>query len=364
MRFSVAPMARLFISHATTDRKFVEQELLGLLGALGFEPWFAEDDIQTSEQWERSILGALESSRWFILVMSPRSAKSEWVKDEISWAIDNRPELIIPILLEDCDPHRFHIRIKRIQSLDFRKNTKEAREKLIKLLIEKEYKPVLRESDTSYSHLNKSRKFWTPFIEGGLQIVLGRFREFDAFEQSGVLGVGDAIAMTELKSHIESIGFSGIPISFADRLDGDSLKTNLVLLGGPDANRLTREAAKRINSTLTFGNPDRYEIALYDGTNGRAFVPRRNIKGAVENDFGIILLCKNPFALQKRVLLCAGSFGYGTWACVRFILSEVFLDNPGVVKGAGVEFLIETDILWEAPQHIKAHIIRELKSKA
>ena len=48
-------MARLFISHATIDRKFVEEELLGLLRDLGFDPWFAETDIQTSEQWERSI---------------------------------------------------------------------------------------------------------------------------------------------------------------------------------------------------------------------------------------------------------------------------------------------------------------------
>ena len=92
-------MARLFISHATADRRFVERELLGLLRALGFDPWFAEADIQSTQQWERSILGALKSSKWFVLVMSPQSAASEWVKDEIAWAIDERPDNIIPILI-------------------------------------------------------------------------------------------------------------------------------------------------------------------------------------------------------------------------------------------------------------------------
>src|SRR5262249_11023554 len=134
-------MARLFISHATGDRKFVEDELVGLLRALGFDPWFAETDIQTSEQWERSILGALKSSKWFVLVMSPRSATSEWVKDEIAWAVDEAPDRIVPIMIEHCNSRDFHIRLPRIQYLDFRQNPKEAREQLIHLLVEGEYKP-------------------------------------------------------------------------------------------------------------------------------------------------------------------------------------------------------------------------------
>jgi hypothetical protein len=81
-------MSKLFISHSTSDRKFVEDKLAGLLKALGFDVWFAENDIKTAEQWERSILAGLESSDWFVLVMSPRSAKSEWVKDEVNWAIE------------------------------------------------------------------------------------------------------------------------------------------------------------------------------------------------------------------------------------------------------------------------------------
>ena len=357
-------MARLFISHATADRKFVEDELLGLLRALGFDPWFAETDIQTSEQWERSILGALKSSKWFILVMSPRSAASEWVKDEIAWAIDEAPDCIVPIMIEDCNPRDFHIRLPRIQHLDFRQSQKKAHEQLIRLLVEGEYKPFVREADTPEPLKRKMRGFWLPLVEGGLQIVLGRFLEFGDFEQSGLLGVGDAVAMTELRAGLESLGFPGIPISYADRLDGDALKTNLVLLGGPDANRLTRETIRRVGSTLKFGDPDRHVIALFDTVGGQQFVPRRNRHGVSENDFGIVFSCKNPFAARKRIVLCAGSFGYGTWACVRFLLSNDFLAHPLAVQPTEAEFLIETEILWEAPQHIKLHVARALTNGA
>jgi hypothetical protein len=353
-------MVRLFVSHATADRKFVESELLGLLRALGFDPWFAESDIQTSEQWERMILGALRSSKWFVLVMSPKSAVSEWVKDELAWAIEEASEYIIPILIDDCNPRDFHIRLPRIQYLDFRQNLKEAREQLIRLLVDKEYKPFVQGIGTSDPLKRKLRSFWLPFFEGGLQIVLGRFREFAAFEQSGLLGVGDAVAMTELRAGLESVGLLGVPISYADRLDGDALKTNLVLLGGPDANLLTREVARRIQSTLKFGDPDRHVIALFDSVDQRQFVPRRSPPDTIENVFGIVFSCNNPFASHKRVILGAGSFGYGTWACVRFLLSEGFLDHPLSVERAEAEFLIEAEVLWETPQRVRLHVARPL----
>lgn len=353
-------MPRLFISHATADRKFVECELLGLLRALGFDPWFAEEDIQTTDQWERSILGALKSSKWLVLVMSPRSALSEWVKDEISWAIDELPGKIIPILIEDCELRDFHIRIPRLQYLDFRQNLREAREELVKLLVDEEYKPYVRDIGLPDPLRDLRQKFWKPMIDNGLQIVLGRFTEFSQFEQSGFLGAGDAVAMTEIQTFLGTIGISGVPISYADRLDGDALKTNLILLGGPDANVLTKETVSRVDSTLKFGDPEIHEIALFDSRDGTQFVPRRSAPNKVKNDFGIVYWTQNPFAPRKRVLLGAGSFGYGTWACVRYVLSESFLKHELVDRGANVECLIEADILWEAPQHITTHIVREL----
>jgi hypothetical protein len=63
--------------------------------------------------------------------MSSQSAESEWVKDEVHWAIDFRPGKIIPVLLEPCDARAFHLRMARIQHVDFRGNAAEARRRLL-----------------------------------------------------------------------------------------------------------------------------------------------------------------------------------------------------------------------------------------
>jgi len=357
-------MSKLFISHASSDREFVELELMGLLTALGFDVWFAEEDISTAEHWERSILDGLKKSDWFVLVMSPRSERSEWVKDELSWAIDERQGRIIPILIDDCDSREFHIRLPRIQYIDFRDDRKVAREKLIKLLVDKTYQPHLRAQRPQSPLIVKAKDFWIPFSDGQLQIVVGRHGGFTTFEYSGFLGVGCVLGMTELQVHLNDVGLQNSVVSFADRLGGDSLKTHMVLLGGPDANAITNEMVGRIDSTLRFGNPEIHEIALYDSVTRKAYAPAGTGTQSIKEDYAIIFLTSNPFAHHRRLLLIAGSFGYGTWAGVRFVTSQAFLDHKLVKAGAAVECLIRADIFRDTPQAIELVTLRELKNAA
>lgn len=125
---------RVFVSHSTQDREFVEREIINQLEANGIKTWYSKVDIQSSAEWERSILRGLDSCDWFLIVMSTRSAASEWVKDELHWAIDKRPNRIIPVLIEDCNLRDFHIRMARIQYVDFRNPSRESRAQLLELL--------------------------------------------------------------------------------------------------------------------------------------------------------------------------------------------------------------------------------------
>lgn len=122
---------KVFISHSTYDRDFVEREIIPTLGAYGIDVWYSRDDIQTAARWERAILQGLKACDWFMIVMSRRAAQSEWVCDEVSWAMDNRPGRIVPILLEDCDVRDFHIRMARIQHVDYRNDRQSARQRLL-----------------------------------------------------------------------------------------------------------------------------------------------------------------------------------------------------------------------------------------
>lgn len=215
------------------------------------------------------------------------------------------------------------------------------------------------------SRSRRAKRFWKPFVEGELQIVLGRFLEFKSFEESGFLGVGDAVGLSELGAHFEAIGLGGFTVSYADRLDGDALKTNLILLGGPDANAISREIVQKVNSTLRFGNPANYEISIYDSKNQKIYVPTRQPDlNEINIDYGVILKTNNPFAPTKQVLLIAGSFGYGTWAGVRFALSKRFLDDAIVANGKPIECLIETDIVRGTPQDIRLIVLRPLEREA
>lgn len=122
---------KIFISHASEDREFVESELIPVLSSHGVETWYSKDDIHGSDQWERRIVEGLKSCDWFMLVMSPNSALSEWVKDEVNWAFQNRMDRITPVFFEDCDSIDFHIRMPRLHHVDYRFDRAEARKNLL-----------------------------------------------------------------------------------------------------------------------------------------------------------------------------------------------------------------------------------------
>jgi hypothetical protein len=127
-------MTRCFISHSSKDRAFVEEELIGVFDALGLEPWYSKEDINAAEEWERSIKKGLESSEWFAVVLSPRSQSSSWVRDEVHWAFSHRGGRIIPILLEECDPQEVHLRLPRVQHIDYSRQPKKAQLTLIRTI--------------------------------------------------------------------------------------------------------------------------------------------------------------------------------------------------------------------------------------
>jgi hypothetical protein len=128
-------VARIFLSHSTKDREFVERELVQLLHGHGLKFWYSKLNILTAEQWQEAILRGLEECEWFVVVMSPRAVASRWVRAEVTWAFEHRAEgMIIPLLLEECNYWKLHMQIPLLQHVDFRQATAEARQKLVELV--------------------------------------------------------------------------------------------------------------------------------------------------------------------------------------------------------------------------------------
>jgi tetratricopeptide (TPR) repeat protein len=126
-------MSKVFISHSAKDRDFVEQEIIGPLNRHGIETWYSKDNIETATLWEQKIREGLKSCDWFLVVMTPDSVASEWVQAEVHWALEKRKDRVVPVLRGDCNPEDLHLKLLRIQHIDFRGNLAEAQKKLLAL---------------------------------------------------------------------------------------------------------------------------------------------------------------------------------------------------------------------------------------
>jgi cellulose biosynthesis protein BcsQ len=97
----------------------VQKKLKASLERFGIEPWISGINLHGGDDYIDQIKRALSDCDWVLVVMSPRSAGSEWVQHEVHWAIENRPGRVLPVLMEPCDRGAFHSGLLAIQYVDF-----------------------------------------------------------------------------------------------------------------------------------------------------------------------------------------------------------------------------------------------------
>ncbi len=94
-------MAQIFISYSRKDIGFV-RKLAGDLEKAGYDVWWDLTDLRGGDDWPREIPKAIEASQFFVVVLSPNSAVSDWVAKEYTQALSLRKK-IIPLMLERSD---------------------------------------------------------------------------------------------------------------------------------------------------------------------------------------------------------------------------------------------------------------------
>ncbi|MGD0089571.1 MAG: toll/interleukin-1 receptor domain-containing protein [Planctomycetota bacterium] len=94
---------KVFLSHSSRDRVFADR-LVSLLRSHGVRVWYSRTHIRGAQQWHDEIGRALARCDWFLLVLSPHSVKSLWVKRELLYALQKKryEERIIPLLYKKC----------------------------------------------------------------------------------------------------------------------------------------------------------------------------------------------------------------------------------------------------------------------
>lgn len=191
-----------------------------------------------------------------------------------------------------------------------------------------------------------SRRFWRPFVAGKqVRVVIGGpALEGNSWEESGLMGVGDALALRDLQSAFAGIG-AATDIRLASHTARGELEDRpLVSLGGPDSSHVTKVLMERAATTLRFGDPDYHEVTISDLMTGRRYSPE--IRSQTGEDYGLIVRLPASEVLHHApALVIGGSFGYGTWAGAQLVRQKQFVGDPIVRSGSPFECLYKTEVV-------------------
>jgi hypothetical protein len=106
---------QVFLSYSTADEDFAKK-LGSHLSMRGIEVWDPSEQLLPGDNWALKIGQALEESRAMIVLLSPDSMKSEWVRRDIEYALGDRnyEGRIFPVVVRRTEEvpwilHKFQI---------------------------------------------------------------------------------------------------------------------------------------------------------------------------------------------------------------------------------------------------------------
>jgi hypothetical protein len=123
MPLSRSTRREVFLSHSSKDRDFVVR-LAHVLRRHNIRYWYSATHIEGAKQWHDEIGRALTRCNWFLVVLTPDSVRSLWVKRELLFALneDRYSERIIPLLRKPCEYSRLSWALPEFQIVDLTGN--------------------------------------------------------------------------------------------------------------------------------------------------------------------------------------------------------------------------------------------------
>lgn len=196
----------------------------------------------------------------------------------------------------------------------------------------------------------------------GFAILVGSHHDDgdNLWEASGLVGTGDAIAAGKVHGYLQGLGAENCEIVSAHNYPGTKLGKNLILVGGPDANSVTKKVMEKLSTRLQLGDPSQHTVSVIDSATGEVFNPTLSPAGEVTSDHGLVLRTANPFNPKAFVLVLAGSFGQGTLAAALFVDQEDILSQKTFGSFKAFEALVKSDVIDQWPQAPKLLQVHEL----
>jgi hypothetical protein len=92
---------KVFISYSRKDIKFARRLATDLEQA-DYDVWWDISDLKGGDDWVRFIPTAIQTSQYFVVLLSPDSIQSEWVSKEYSYALRLRKK-VVPAMIKPVD---------------------------------------------------------------------------------------------------------------------------------------------------------------------------------------------------------------------------------------------------------------------
>lgn len=95
---------KVFLSHSSNDRDLI-QKITDELTREGMEVWDDTREIYLSDNWAQMTSQALEESEAMVVLFTPESIDSKWIKWSIGFALGNisYDHRLVPVLVGDPD---------------------------------------------------------------------------------------------------------------------------------------------------------------------------------------------------------------------------------------------------------------------
>ncbi|MBE8517221.1 hypothetical protein ILP97_06810 [Amycolatopsis sp. H6(2020)] len=207
--------------------------------------------------------------------------------------------------------------------------------------------------------LLRARRFWKAMGSREPFIVMGApdWEPLSSWEKSGLVGKGDMLALVEIESQLRRLGFAG-KIVESKELNSRELRSDLILIGGPDGNTATKEIMERLDGETSYVFAGDAPAVLHKGSDETA-APQYNKSGDPTNDYGLIIRAANPLAPDTaEVVILAGCWGFGTAAAAEKLSDRKFLRDQRKFKY--FEALVETTVVRGSHYNTRVRTLREL----
>ena len=125
----------VFLSHANANQQFADK-LVAMLQRHGVPVWYSRINIVGAQQWHDEIGEALQRCDWFVVILSPESVESMWVKRELFFALSEKrfENKIIPVLYQPCNVKKLSwTLLSSFQIVDFTTSYEEGCQQLLRI---------------------------------------------------------------------------------------------------------------------------------------------------------------------------------------------------------------------------------------